>query len=71
MPFGDALLDRKLASMLCVLANANRNPEAKKEPFTIYDFAPYLEQEKKKNININPEENARLIRQQIEALRKP
>lgn len=72
MPFGDALLDRKLAQMLCILANANRNPELRKEPFTVYDFAPYLDQGKKeKIINISPEENARLIRQQIEAMRNP
>lgn len=67
-PFGDALIDSKLATLICVLANCHREPGSK--PFAIEDFAPYLKVTPEV-VDISPEENARLIRAQLDALRNP
>ena len=65
-PFGDSLIDSRLADLSCMFANANFKKEDGK-PFIISDFAPYLEQEKPKIVDLGPEENARLIEAQINA----
>lgn len=53
-----------------LFCNANRDTKQKKDPFTLGDFAPYLESDKKATtiIDLGEEENAKLIRLQIEAM---
>lgn len=64
------MIDTRLADLSCMFANANFRKDDGK-PFTIAEFAPYLAQEQKqKAIDLGPEENAKLIRAQIEAMRR-
>lgn len=41
-PWGDTMLDRRLASLECSYININRDVEKRPDPYEIYDFAPYL-----------------------------
>ena len=65
-PFGDSTIDTRLADLSCMFANANFKRDDGK-PFVIRDFAPYMEESTPKTIDLGPEENARLIEEQINA----
>lgn len=67
-PFGDGLLDMRLVENTTAFCNANRDRGKRPDPYTLDDFAPYMA-EPVKLVDLGPEENARLIRAQLEAMR--
>jgi hypothetical protein len=45
-PWGDERADLRSAIVASVLANVNRNPQKRSQPFQPKDFMPYVQQEK-------------------------
>ncbi len=44
-PFGEERADLRAAQLACLIANANRDPQKKREPFTVDDFMPKFDGE--------------------------
>jgi len=45
--------DRRSALIASILANANRDKKKKRKPFTVDDFMPKMQKEKKKPMDAN------------------
>lgn len=44
-PFGEERADLRMAIVAALIANANRDPDKRREPFTPADFMPHFEAE--------------------------
>jgi len=41
-PFGEEREDYRIGTLIALTANINRDPKSKPDPFTPYDFMPYM-----------------------------
>jgi len=39
-PFGEERADLRMATIACLIANANRDEKKRREPYTVQDFMP-------------------------------
>lgn len=49
-PFGEARADLRMAILAALIANTNRDPKARREPFTPADFMPFLERDREADL---------------------
>lgn len=47
------------SALLCLLANANRNPKKQKDPFTVADFNPHAQRRRRRRRPVTVERLAR------------
>jgi hypothetical protein len=68
-PWGEFRDELRNGSLMALIANIKRDPEARREPFAAADFMHFIERpEQAPHIDTgDPEQNARLIEAQIRA----